>query len=119
MLEEILKEILKVLQAILAKQVVIENRLPTAPVQSTVEPQDIPQGEGAPAEDDDLLGGDAPAGPTEDEFKDAIRAAGAVNKDKAKAILAKYVGKGKEPRAPNVPAEKWAACIAELGKVKK
>lgn len=70
--------------------------------------------------EDDLAGGDAPEEKkaTLTDVQDAIRRAGAVNKDKTKAVLAKYVPKGKEPRGTNLEESKFQAVIDELAKIK-
>ena len=70
--------------------------------------------------DDDLAGGDAPEEKkaTLTDVQDAIRRAGAVNKEKTKAVLVKHVAKGKEPRGTNLDEAKYQAVIDELAKIK-
>ena len=72
--------------------------------------------------EDDLVGGDAPMEEakktTLTDVQDAIRRAGAVNKEKTKAVLVKHVPKGKEPRGTNLDEAKYDAVVAELAKIK-
>ena len=73
-------------------------------------------------EEDDDLAGDEPVEEVKKvtlaDVQDAIRRAGAVNKDKTKAVLIKYVPKGKEPRGTSLVEDKYEAVVAELAKIK-
>ena len=79
-------------------------------------------GKTAPAAEpeDDLAGDDKPEEKkvTLTDVQDAIRRAGAVNKEKTKAVLVKHVAKGKEPRGTNLDEAKYQAAIDELAKIK-
>lgn len=74
---------------------------------------------GAAEPEDDLAGGDEPDEPVKKvvlaDVQDAVRAAVAIDKEKAKKALAKF----KAARATELKESDYEAAIAELKKVKK